>query len=88
MRFGVSFLFCDLTNPSPCDMTSLTATAQSVGFMSANGRDVIKRTIININSIVSGWNYDILTSIIAQSLNCHLDYHPIVPSVAISAAVL
>ena len=33
---------------------------------SGNGRDVTKRTIIDVNSIVSGRNYDILTSIIAQ----------------------
>ena len=25
---------------------------------SLNGRDVIKRAIIDVNSIVSGWNYD------------------------------
>ena len=35
---------------------------------SVNGRDVPKRAIIDGNSIVSGWNYDILTSIIAQLL--------------------
>ena len=35
---------------------------------SGNGRDVIKRAIIDVNSIVSGRNYDILTSIIAQML--------------------
>ena len=33
---------------------------------SANGCDVTKRAIIDVNSIVSGRNYDILASIIAQ----------------------
>ena len=33
---------------------------------SANGRDVTNRAIIEVNSIVSGRNYDILASIIAQ----------------------
>ena len=35
---------------------------------SPNGRDVTKRAIIDGNSIVSGRNYDTLTSIIAQLL--------------------
>ena len=33
-----------------------------------NGPDAIKRAIIDVNSIVSGQNYDILASIIAQLL--------------------
>ena len=33
-----------------------------------NGRDVTKRAIIDVDSIISGRNYDILTSIIAQLL--------------------
>ena len=36
--------------------------------MSANGCDVTKRATIDFDSIVSGRNYDILTSIIAQLL--------------------
>ena len=32
----------------------------------ANGRDVTKRAIIDVHSIVPGRNYDILTSIIAK----------------------
>ena len=35
-------------------------------FKSANGCDVAKQAIIDVNSFVSGRNYDILTSIIAQ----------------------
>ena len=38
------------------------------GFKSANGCHVTKRAIIDVNSIVSGRNYAILTSIIAQVL--------------------
>ena len=38
------------------------------GLKSENGHDVTKRAIIDVNSIVSGRNYDILTSIIAQLL--------------------
>ena len=38
--------------------------------MSANGRDITKRAIIDVNSIVSGWNYDILVWIMAQLLTC------------------
>ena len=37
-------------------------------FKSENGRDVTKRTIIYVSSIVSGWTDDILTSTIAQML--------------------
>ena len=36
--------------------------------LTPNGRDVTKRAIVDINSIVSGWNYDILTSIITKLL--------------------
>ena len=35
---------------------------------SVNGCDVTERAIIGVNSIPSGWNYDILASIIAQLL--------------------
>ena len=35
---------------------------------STNGRDISKRAITDVNSIVSGRNFDILTSIIAQLL--------------------
>ena len=34
--------------------------------ISANGLDVTKRAIIDVNSIVSGWIDDIVTPIIAQ----------------------
>ena len=37
-------------------------------YKSANGHDVTKQEIIDVNSIVSGRNCDILTSIIAQLL--------------------
>ena len=43
--------------------------AQRPRLMSANGRDVTKRAITDVTSIVSGRNYDILTSII-HHLNC------------------
>ena len=35
---------------------------------SANGCDVTKRAIIDVNSVVSGRNYEIVTSNIAQLL--------------------
>ena len=35
-------------------------------FKSLNGRDVTKQAIIDVNSIVSGQNYNILSSIIAK----------------------
>ena len=40
---------------------------------SPTGRDVTKRAIIDLTSIISGRNYDILTSIIAQLLTSQLD---------------
>ena len=42
------------------------------------GRDVTKRAIIDVNSVVSWWNYDILTSIIAKLLtfgDLYIDTH-------------
>ena len=36
--------------------------------LALNGGDVTKQGIRDINSIVSGWNYDILTSIITTLL--------------------
>ena len=41
---------------------------ESAQFKSGNGCDVTKRAIIDVNSIVSGRNYDILALIIAQIL--------------------
>ena len=38
------------------------------GLKSPNGRDVTKRAIIDVNSVVSGRNYDILTSITASAI--------------------
>ena len=40
----------------------------SLGPQSPNGCDVSKRAIIDVNSVVSGRNYDIFTSIIAHLL--------------------
>ena len=37
-------------------------------FKVPNGHDITKQAIIDVNSIVSGRNYDILTSIIAKLL--------------------
>ena len=53
-----------------CKNSSLCLCCVREWLKSANGRDVTKRAIIDINSIVSGQNYinDILTSIIAQLL--------------------
>ena len=43
-----------------------TTNKQLEGLKSGNGRDVTKRAIMSVNSIVSGQNYDILTSIITS----------------------
>ena len=51
----------DMCSKKPVDL-------QDVWLESPNGRDVTKRAIIDVNSIVSGQNYDILISIIAKLL--------------------
>ena len=65
---------------------------QYLGLRSANGRDVTKRPITYVNSIVSGRNYDTLTSIIAQLLTsrpfpdlCRVVY-PVLPVTMLSIA--
>ena len=51
------------------DLSETKIRVSKTGLRSANGSDVTKRAIIGVNSIVSGRNYDLLTSIIAQLLN-------------------
>ena len=41
-------------------------------FTSCVSRDVTNRAIIRVNSIVSGWNFDILSSIVDQLLTSRL----------------
>ena len=47
-------------------------SSSQVKLKSPNGRDVTKRVIIDANSIVSGRNYDILTSIRLKALGLNL----------------
>ena len=44
----------------------LDMTSESAVYSQSNWGDDSKRVKIDVNSIVSGWNYDILTSIIAK----------------------
>ena len=55
--------------------------------MSANGRDVTRRAIIDVNYIVSERNYEILTSIIAQLLTSR-PFHDLCRNIPLPSPVL
>ena len=65
---SLNFKFISRLRGYPFNYAVNSTALRTMRLKTPNGRDVTKRAIIDVNSIVAGRNYDILTSIIAKLL--------------------